>query len=274
MLARAEFNSQIPSRRQRRLKNLLLDRGFQLKYSAYFCATALIVGVGLGVVLWRTSGQVISQSRASVALGEHMVLQGEDLIRESEKVNSVVRMSIVEAYADNPALLEMFQGEATRHDKLLGTGQREIEDNRRSLAAYAIGIEQQHRKFALILSTALCLFVLTIGLLGILVTHKVAGPIHKMQRLLWALGQGHFRITARLRRGDELTHFFDAFNRTADSLRMRQEHELREISAALAELRSAVDGPPDLLAVKSASERLQRLREGMATSLATVPPGT
>jgi hypothetical protein len=57
--------------------------------------------------------------------------------------------------------------------------------------------------------------VLVIGLAGVVVTHKIAGPVFKMKRLLGELAKCHFRVVARLRKGDELQDFFDAFNRAA-----------------------------------------------------------
>ena len=53
--------------------------------------------------------------------------------------------------------------------------------------------------------------VVLIGLLGIYFTHKVAGPVYKMKRLLKQVGQGNLRVEARLRKGDELQDFFDTF---------------------------------------------------------------
>src|SRR6188768_2493813 len=83
-------------RSQRRLRNFLLDRHFQLKYSGYLVAVTLFLSVTLGILLWRAGRELIAQSQASVTLGEEVVERGRNLLTESEKVNSVVRMSIVE----------------------------------------------------------------------------------------------------------------------------------------------------------------------------------
>jgi methyl-accepting chemotaxis protein len=257
-------------RGQRRLRNLLLDRHFQLKYSAYLVGIALFLGGSLGIILWRTAQELIIQSRSSVALGESIVETGKNLVAESEKVSAVVRMSIVEAYGDDPALLEVFQSEAKKRDGMLERSQKQLEQNSLTLRAQSEMIEHEYVVFAIVIVAALLLLVLGVGLAGILVTHKVAGPVYKMKRLLGELAKGHFRVVARLRKGDELQYFFDAFNEAAAELSRRQEGEIEEIGAVLNLLGDAAAG--DAESVARAKERLQALRDSMRVSLATRPP--
>jgi methyl-accepting chemotaxis protein len=257
-------------RGQRRLRNLLLDRHFQLKYSAYLVGIALFLGGSLGIILWRTAQELIIQSRSSVALGESIVETGKNLVAESEKVSAVVRMSIVEAYGDDPALLEVFQGEANKRDGMLERSQKELEQNSLTLKAQSEMIEHEYVVFGIVLVAALLLLVLGVGLAGVVVTHKVAGPVYKMKRLLGEIAKGHFRVVARLRKGDELQYFFDAFNEAAAELSRRQEDEIEEIGAVLNLLADAEAGDVDNVA--RAKERLQALRDSMRISLATRPP--
>lgn len=263
----------VSPRRQRRLRNLLIDRQLQIKYSAIFAGIALFVGSVLGLVLWRTSGQAIYQSRASVQLGSELVQQGHALIRENEKVNTVVRMSMAEAYGDDPGLLEVFQSEAARRDELLVSSQKALEAHGHSLLEHAQAIEREHAVFGVVLIGGLFSFVALIALMGLWLTHKVAGPVYKLKRMLAALGSGHFRVQARLRRGDDLEEIFDCFNQTAEQLRARQEQELSLISEVLRELSAAPPGPTQDAAMARAQARLQGLRDDMGNSLATIPPG-
>lgn len=257
-------------RHQRKLRNFLLDRHFQLKYSGYLVGIALFLSTSLGFILWRTSQTLIAQSRSSVALGEQIVERGRTLLAESEKVNAVVRMSIVEAYGDDPALLEVFQGEAQKRDGMLEQGQKQLEDNSQALRAKSQMIEREYVIFGAVIVSALLLLVLGVGLAGVVVTHKVAGPVFKMKRLLGELAKGHFRVVARLRKGDELQDFFDAFNDAADELRRRQEQEIEQIDSVLELLRDPEHADPER--VMGARERLRSLRDSMRLSLATRPP--
>lgn len=261
----------VPSHRgQRRLKNFLLDRHFQLKYSGYLVGIALFLSSSLGAILWQTSRELISQSRSSVALGEEIVERGTKLLAESEKVNIVVRMNIVEAYADDPALLEVFQNAAAERDTALAQGQAQLESNSKMLREQSRIIERQYIFLALVIVSALLLLVLGIGLAGVVVTHKVAGPVFKMKRLLGELAKGHFRVVARLRKGDELQYFFDAFNECAEQLGRRQEDEIQRIDDVLALLTE--QGGSDAQRVSGARDQLLSLRETMRVSLATRPP--
>ena len=258
-------------RSQRRLRNFLLDRHFQLKYSGYLVAVTLFLSLSLGVLLWRTGKELIAQSRASVTLGEEVVERGRNLLNESEKVNAVVRMSIVDAYADDPALLEVFQGEAQKRDGLLLSQQKQLEDNSQALKQQSLVIEGQTLTFAIVIVAALLILVLGVGVAGVVVTHKVAGPVYKMQKLLGELAKGHFRVVTRLRKGDELQYFFDAFNEAAEQLSRRQEEEIEQLTKAITLLADADAGDPE--GVTLARQRLQALRDSMRVSLATRPPG-
>lgn len=275
-IASSPGNSQAPTsgvpshRGQRRLRNFLLDSHFQLKYSGYLVGVAVFLSVSLGVILWNTSRELITQTRASVALGEEIVDRGRKLLAESEKVNSVVKMNIVQAYADDPALLEVFQNNAGDQDNKLAQGQKQLEQNAIALREQSQRIERGYVRLAVVVVLALVLLVLGIGLAGVVVTHKVAGPVYKMKRLLGDLGRGQFKVVARLRKGDELQHFFDAFNDMATQLGRRQEEEIRQIDHVIELLASDSSDP---LRVSGARERLLTLRESMRVPLNTKPPG-
>ncbi len=94
-------------------------------------------------------------------------------------------------------------------------------------------------------------------------THRVAGPIHKMKRLLGYVGEGHLRLTEKLRKGDELQHFFDAFEAMVNSLRERQEVEIGKLDRAIGTLQGNV--PDERLT------ELRSLRQDMQDALETSP---
>src|SRR5437868_5881758 len=86
---------------QRSAKNYLLDRNFQLKYTAFLVGVALAISIALGVVLWKTSSEVITQSQQAVEQGRETVRQGQatvdrgrEVIVQSRKVSQVVAMNI------------------------------------------------------------------------------------------------------------------------------------------------------------------------------------
>jgi nitrogen fixation/metabolism regulation signal transduction histidine kinase len=225
----------MPGRQQRQLKNFLLDRRFQLKYSAYLAGIALLFSACLGLLLWRTSNAVIEQSHQTVAQGEQVVQRGRDVVKESRTVSEVVKMSIVKdpVYSDNPALLEAFKGDADKQSERLNEQQRSLEQQSAALKQQSADIAHQQRVLFVMLTSTLSLLVILIGLAGIVVTHKVAGPIYKMKRQIKAVGEGKLRIPAPLRKGDDLGDFFEAFEKMVINLRGRQKEEIDKLEAAI-----------------------------------------
>ena len=234
----ANQSSSIPGRQHRQLKNYLLDKRFQLKYSGYLAGIAFLFSACLGFLLWRTSNAVIAQSHQTVAQGEQVVARGREVVKESQAVSEVVKMSIVKDpdYSDNPALLEAFQGDSAKQSERLNEQQKSLERQSAALKQQSGDIAHQQRLLFVILTSTLSLLVVLIGLAGIVVTHKVAGPIYKMKRQIRDVGAGKLRVPAPLRKGDDLVDFFEAFETMVINLRGRQQVEIEKLERAIATL--------------------------------------
>lgn len=193
---------------KRSVRNYLLDSRFQLKYAGFLVLVAIAISAVMGVVLYETTGAVVTESSA--------------LVDESRKVSEVSRMNVKDFAPDSPELLAEFNREADAHDKLISEQQASL-------------IRRQQRMIQSLVG-GLALMVVLIGLLGILFTHKVAGPVYKMSRLLKLVGEGQLQVAASLRRGDELREFFDTFTTMVSRLRDREKNKLEQVEAALAAL--------------------------------------
>jgi nitrogen fixation/metabolism regulation signal transduction histidine kinase len=263
MAEAASLSSGLGGRRQRRVKNYLLDRHFQLKYSGYLVLLAVVLSAGLGWMLFRTSSQVIDQSAKSVQQGKEVVAKGRDVVAESQKVSAVVQMNIVKdpVYSDNPALLDAFKADAAQQDERLKKQQETLQKQAVELEAQAADLIVQRKVMLTSLFGGLALLVVLIGLAGIIVTHRVAGPIHKMKMNLKAVAEGHLRVPTPLRKGDELVEFFDTYRAMVIALRSRQEEEIQRIEKAIAGLESKTSSD-DL-------DGLQALRRDMKAALDT-----
>jgi nitrogen fixation/metabolism regulation signal transduction histidine kinase len=250
-------------RHQRQLKNYLLDAHFQLKYSGYLVGIAVLFSICLGVLLWRTSKAMVAQSNATVAQGEQVVTRGREVVAESRKVSEVVKMNIVKdpVYSDNPALLQAFRADAEEQDERLNRQQRALEQQAAELKQQSQRIELQQNRMFVTLISALTLLVVIIGLAGIVVTHRVAGPIYKMKRQIRDVGEGHLRIPGKLRKGDELVDFFDAFETMVLNLRARQQGEIDKLERAIKTLEPKAE-PGEL-------DPLYELRKEMVDALNT-----
>jgi methyl-accepting chemotaxis protein len=197
-----------PSGRYKRsVKNYLIDSRFQLKYTSFIVLIAVAISGVMGGFLYRTSREVVAVSQR--------------VVDESKKVSDVVKMTIKDdpIYSQNPELAASFAQASTDSDK-------QIEEQQRTLIR-----QQQTMLYSLV--GGLALMVILIGMLGIYFTHKVAGPIYKMKMLLRQVGEGKLLFQGRLRKGDELHDFFDAFATMVEKLRDRQQHEVNQLDAAL-----------------------------------------
>ncbi|MBX3126874.1 MAG: HAMP domain-containing protein [Polyangiaceae bacterium] len=248
-------------RHQRQLKNYLLDKHFQLKYTGYLVAIALILSLALGLVLWRTSRAVIAQSHEAVNQGEQVVALGREVVGESQKVSAVVQMNIVKdpVYSDNPGLLDAFKTDAAKQDERLKKQQQALEEQAAALKVQSQSLAQRQQTMLLTLCLVLTLLVLGVGFAGIMVTHKVAGPIFKMKRQIRELGDGSLRVPGRLRKGDELVEFFEAFEKTVQQLRDREEGQVKLVEETIAALESAGN--------EADVQRLRKVRDTMKLAL-------
>ena len=73
-----------------------------------------------------------------------------------------------------------------------------------------------------------------LSLVGLLVTHRVAGPMRVLRTQLKRLAEGSFPRWRPLRSHDELRDIFGEFHATVDALRRREHEELSALESALA----------------------------------------
>lgn len=254
--------AQARGRQKRQLKNLLIDRKFQLKYAGFLVAIAAVLSLILGAVLYRTSQSLVDQSNDAVQQGQKAVALGKEVAKESQKVSAVVKMNIVKdpVYADNPELLEAFQEESKDEEQKQLAQQKALEDQAATLSTQSQQIVVQQQKILTSLFALLGLLVFGLGLAAIVVTHKVAGPVFKMTRQFHDLGGGNWKLPAPLRKGDELVAFHGAFSKMVEQLRQQRELEIDQLDAAVEELSKKIEAD-DMV-------NLLELREDMSKVLA------
>jgi hypothetical protein len=233
----AAISPKEPATYRRSARNYLIDLRFQLKYAGLLVGVVIVISGITGTVLYTTARAVVVESSA--------------LVEESKKVSEVSRMNIRDLASDSPDLLTEFNREADAHDKVIAEQQESLIRRQRGMLESLTG--------------GLALMVVLIGLLGIYFTHKVAGPLHKMKRLLKQVGEGNLHVDARLRRGDELQDFFGAFTGMVASLRRSENQQLQDVDAGLTALEAGRNA--------DAVAALRRVRDDMKRAL-DVPLGT
>lgn len=252
-MSEATSSRPAPGKHQRSAKNYLLDRRFQLKYAGFLVLIALLLSGALCALLWRTSDRVIEQGRESVRQGQAAVKQsqetvkrGEALISERDTVRKIVEMTADTCYKDTPEVKEQFAIANARDEAKLKEEQErlrreatDLEARANELSAQVVRIETQQRRVLIGLIAFLALFVVALGFAGIVFTHKVSGPIFKMKRLLREVGAGKLVVREKLRKGDELQHFFESFELMVGDLRTKQQREIAKVDDIIARLEAA-----------------------------------
>ncbi|MFZ9889152.1 MAG: hypothetical protein ACO3JL_16775 [Myxococcota bacterium] len=77
--------------------------------------------------------------------------------------------------------------------------------------------------------------VLLLGVAGVIITHRVAGPVALLHRHFATMLDGKYPQLRSLRAGDEFRDAFEAFGRFVNSLRERDVDELATLEAVLAD---------------------------------------
>ena len=152
------------------MRNYLLDAHFQLKYTSYLLAIAVLLSLALGTLLWSVSQKVIAQSQETVKQGQETVQRGQEVVRESQKVSAVVHMNIIKdpVYGSNPELAAVFNESANEQDKRLEDQQHKLEGDAQSLQKRSLELADQQTQMFVVLIVVLSLLVVAIGIAGIL----------------------------------------------------------------------------------------------------------
>ena len=110
--------------------------------------------------------------------------------------------------------------------------------------------------------------VLSIGAVGILITHKVAGPLYKIATFFGRVRDNRLGAAPNsLRKGDELQDFYSAFREMHQALRERTEEDVRVLGNTIQVLEGTPEGRAP--AVDRALDELRQLRKRKEDSLET-----
>lgn len=203
----------------RRKESYLLDPRFQLKWTGYLVVVVVFVMTGLGYVIARTAGH--ASDTATLA-----VKQAENAYEQSKSNNTLTRRTMELAGGGNPALQAVM-------DESLGEVDAESERNLADVRSRQADIAADRSRLrTLLVGTGVALVVL-LALMGVLITHRIVGPVHKMKRLLRRVSTGRLVLDEHLRRGDELEDLFDTFLQMTYSLRAMQAARLATLDATL-----------------------------------------
>jgi len=108
--------------------------------------------------------------------------------------------------------------------------------------------------------------ILSISAVGILITHKVAGPLYKISSLFGRVRDNKLGpAPVGLRKGDELQDFYTGFREMHQAVRARVEDDVKILGNAVSALETGADAR--VPAVQRALDELRQLRKRKEESL-------
>jgi len=198
-------------------RRYLVDRRFQLKYTALIVAVASVIMTLFSAAIWREL-----RSNSELAVGQRL-------------------LTGVGGAAGNSA--------AAMRDALALTEDVALSDQ---------------RQFIFLLLASLVV-ILALGIWGVLITHRVAGPVLVLSRYTQALGEGHFPPIRQLRKGDELQIYFDTFRLAVEQIKSREAQEADDLENAVAQLAISARGE-DAAAVDLILRLVERKRVALGVA--------
>ena len=246
-----------PPKFKRSAKNYLLDRSFQLKYTGYIVGIAVALSLALGGVLYWQTEKTVAIGNQAVAAGQEANKAGKDAVAQSQALNDKLENDAKTNYGDNPTLLDSIRTANKAESDKIAARAKGLAEQEKRLVATQDAIAAQRTRLLATLASMLLGLVIVLGLAGIVITHKVAGPIFKMKRLIREVGEGKLVVPGRLRKGDELQEFFEVFATMVENLRVRQEREIELLDAAIAQAKSSGEGGAVLAKLESLRAHMQ-----------------
>lgn len=200
---------------KRSMKNLLLDRRFQLKYSV---AIALTGGVIFAVMGWLFYDKVRENSQ--LAAIDELAVAAPAPPAAAPKIE-IERQPVVDPGAEAP--VPDLPEPAAFEQQLLERLEQEDDPILWSLGGFWVAL------------------VVALFLVGILATHRIVGPIFVVDTYVRRIMNGEPVRPRALRRGDEFQGLFARVNEMARRLRDERAHDLSVMESARERLRARLD---------------------------------
>jgi methyl-accepting chemotaxis protein len=122
-------------------------------------------------------------------------------------------------------------------------------------AAVEQSIRAEGRKTLITTTVFLVINGLVVGLVFVVLTHKVAGPLYRIRRHIAEIQGGRLPQRIMLRKGDELGHVANGVNEMTESLRAAAQQDVKDLGGVAIVLQGAMEelrrgGPPGAVAGK------------------------
>ena len=216
--------------RKRRLRNFLLDPRFQLKYATLIALTGGVVFAVMGGLFFtqvRVSTTLAAIDQASVRAGERPPAARPAPTGDAAKGGDA---PVIQIEKEAVETVELPPARAPLPTPAGGDGAFEEE------LADRLAAEDNQLLWKLVACWAV--LVVMLFMLGILVTHRIVGPLYVVDRQLARIIAGEAVRPRALRRGDEFVALFERVNALATQLEGDVARRREVVASARAALRA------------------------------------
>lgn len=218
---------------KRSMKNMLIDKRFQLKY------TLFVVGVSIAIFI--VLGSFYFKERQIASRYGWAYYQERQTSTEIMDINSILERRLPEGEGAAKASPEGVDSDYADsfNDELVGELESREEklaeaENLKSFDPQAAGLTGARDTRALILMTvAVIILVVLLATAGIYLTHRVAGPMFALRRFMDAARGGNWQAIRPFRKGDEFVHLSTAFRELTDAIRGRHRNDVETLNEVL-----------------------------------------
>ena len=126
-------------------------------------------------------------------------------------------------------------------------------------------LERSNRVLLVAFAPIALLLAAALGLLGVVITHRVAGPVFVMGHYLHVLAEGRFPRMRTLRASDELKGFFRIFLDAVEAMKAREARHAAVLDDAVDRMRAASSRSPELSpAIEALTAAIRERRHALA----------
>ncbi|WP_163995383.1 signal protein [Pyxidicoccus caerfyrddinensis] len=227
---------------KRRWRNFLLDTGFQLKLTAYMVGVTLVLSGLLGVFLVRAARTLMRETATAVEARSRAAEVSRELSGATLSNELLARM-------DDPTFEATFREKARSIDAA-------YEAERSAIVTQRAELERQQQLTWWVLGGLLTGFTVVVALGTIVVTHRLAGPLLRIRRMVNEVHDGKLRPPQYgLRDGDELRELFDDTRKMVQRLRDQHEEDANALAKALLAAEGSGASPEALAELRTLEAR-------------------
>jgi hypothetical protein len=260
---------------KRQLRNFLLLQRFQLKYSAVIVVISSLLCAGLGIVIYQRTQDTFELSKEALIAAQAATDSAKDAVESAKDANDEARAASEMLRLEQLSNPEAAKGAVEASDSKYAEKAKEMELRAAEFKAKAAELKLDADKIAAqrastvwYLGGLFGILVFALGIFGIVITHRVAGPLFVFGRVFSSICDGNYQIYKRsLRKGDELAEIFQKGVDALQALNDRASADLLVIEKSLALVKKMRESGQDAQALSQIEESLRGLAAQKSKSI-------